>query len=468
MSTGLARHAATVSFASARALTSHARRIYRERYEGKYRYSQLMYAFDLFLLGVAATLVGLVLFFTFHGSFSSDGGLKLVFSAPQIRVSDSTTFSAVATVTDQRAHTDLRLTWALPSWVEVVRANPPISRDGMVHLGNIHPGQSVRSDLLVRVRTTPGTSVPVSFALSQFDLFGENRVSGIETRIAGASVLTASPASAATRAVSGASLPITVTNGGHGVIPSVSLVLSRNDGAPEALIGGGRTFQVGTLQAGESRSVSIDIGRTSATSVVLGWQLHDGAQAVGEGERSFSIVPDTATGTDILLPQIVAVTSTVPFTVAARYYSAAGDQIGVGPLPPKAGEATTYWIVWSVGPTETDIRGLHISAVLPSRVIPTGKYASSFGGTFSGSAGGASWDVPLFASTAGETATFAFEVRATPSSLDVGKPMLLVQSSRVTGMDTVTGDVLRSSAGSVTTDLTDDKKAEGKGSVVAH
>lgn len=468
MSTGLARHAATVSFAPARALTSHARRIYRERYEGRYRYSQLLYAFDLFLLGVAATLVGLVLFFTFHGSFVSDSGLKLVFSAPQIRVSDSTTFSAVATVTDQRAHTDLRLEWALPSWVEVVRADPPIGRDGMVHLGNIRPGQSVRSDLLVRVRATPGTSVPVSFALSQFDLFGENKVTGIETRIAGASVLTATPASSAKLAVSGASLPITVTNGGHGVIPSVSLVLSRNDGAPDALIGGSRTFQVGTLQAGGSRTVSIDIGRTSATSVVLGWQLHDGAQMIAGGERSLGIVPASSTGTDILRPQTAAETSTVPFTVAARYYSAVGDQIGVGPLPPQAGLATTYWIVWSVGPTETDIRGLHIFAALPDHVVATGKYASSFGGTFSGSADAATWDVPLLASTAGQTATFAFEVRATPTSADVGKPLLLVQPSRVTGTDARTGDALRSSAAGVTTDLTDDAKAAGKGSVAAH
>ncbi len=71
------------------------------------------------------------------------------------------------------------------------------------------------------------------------------------------------------------------------------------------------------------------------------------------------------------------VTNTQPTSIvisaAARYYSATGDQVGVGPISPIVGQATRYWIVWSVDPGVNGLKDVTLSGALPSDARATGK-----------------------------------------------------------------------------------------------
>ena len=115
-------------------------RIYAEKYEGRYPFSAFVFGFDLFLLGLAAALFLFVLVFAFHGAGPEDGGLDLTLTAPPLRASDEVVVTAVLRAKDGKDHEDVRFQWRLPEWVEIVRAEPPLRKDGSITVGRLAPG----------------------------------------------------------------------------------------------------------------------------------------------------------------------------------------------------------------------------------------------------------------------------------------------------------------------------------------
>ena len=158
-------------------------------------------------------------------------------------------------------------------------------------------------------------------------------------------------------------------------------------------------------------------------------------------------------------------TPTFPFRAEARYYSESGDQLGIGPLPPQVGQQTSYWIVWTVGPTETDLSQLTLKTTLPQEVTATGKYASGIQGSFVTDGSHVSWTIPSLPATGGSEATFAFEVALKPSVIDRGHSVRLVNSSTASAVETNTNAAVEALAASDTTDLPSDQKAKGEGMV---
>ncbi|MBU1032520.1 MAG: hypothetical protein ABII13_03410 [Patescibacteria group bacterium] len=154
-----------------------------------------------------------------------------------------------------------------------------------------------------------------------------------------------------------------------------------------------------------------------------------------------------------------------PFGAAARYYTAAGDQVGVGPLPPRAGEATSYWIIWSVGPTDADLKDLDFGTVLGSGVSATGKFASQIPGTFFTSDSNVSWTVPSLPATGDTAATFAFEIEYKPTASDRGKVHNLISESTVSAIEARSSSALKSNFSSLDTNLEFDLQAQGFGIV---
>lgn len=66
------------------------------------------------------------------------------------------------------------------------------------------------------------------------------------------------------------------------------------------------------------------------------------------------------------------------FKALAQYTLPEGDQIGIGPLPPKVGEATRYWVFFSVSVNNGNFSDLRAEGIL-------GKNASFTGRTFNNS-----------------------------------------------------------------------------------
>ncbi|MEO5928018.1 MAG: hypothetical protein ABIO72_04835 [Patescibacteria group bacterium] len=154
-----------------------------------------------------------------------------------------------------------------------------------------------------------------------------------------------------------------------------------------------------------------------------------------------------------------------PVSLVARYYSPSGDQIGVGPLPPVIGVATTYWVVWSVGPTDADLKDIDLRATLGATVRATGKFASIIPGEFSSDGNQVHWTVPSLPATGASPATFAFEVSFTPSVNQRGTIPSLVTGSAARAVEIRSGLDLQSSGSVEDTNLSHDEQAKGKGTV---
>jgi len=122
-----------------------------------------------------------------------------------------------------------------------------------------------------------------------------------------------------------------------------------------------------------------------------------------------------------------SVSNIVPFDTVARYYSASGDQIGVGPLLPVVGRATRYWIVWSINPGAFGLKDVTLRGALPPGVRATGQFASTQSGTFTGHDGLVAWSAPMVPPSTGEPVTFAFEAEITPTTQT---PTIVVQGGQ--------------------------------------
>lgn len=155
----------------------------------------------------------------------------------------------------------------------------------------------------------------------------------------------------------------------------------------------------------------------------------------------------------------------LPFHAEARYYTDSGDQIGVGPIPPKVNEETTYWIVWSIGPTDDQFRQVVMSTVLPGWVQATGKFVSSVHGDFEMDGPRVNWSIPSLTVSGNDVQTFAFEVRVTPTRPQQNEMLPLMGTSTLTAIDSATGVSIHAEAMGDDTRLIHDKKAQSDGKV---
>ncbi len=449
--------ASTVAFAPARALTSHARRAYQQNYAGHFHFSKLVFAFDAFLLGCAVVLIGINLFL-FFGAPSTTRGIALSMFAPPIRASQLIPIEARVTATDGQAHDDVVLAWHLPTSVEVVSSQPPLLKDGSVSLGTINALQDRRSRLLIRVRAPIGTDIPFGFDLRQGASFLNVAQSGHETRRVESGALQANTALPATAVVSGASLPLRISNEGNSTVKNITLRLLAHDGATNARLGSGEAFFITEIAAHTTKFAFIDLGMLNTTSVNLTWQIEDGARVVDRRSTQLSVVTTDMSAaklqtlmdsqsentfqvleneTGIILGARTAnVKNTkLDFNAAARYYTDRGDQVGVGPIPPHVGEQTTAWIVWSIGATENDLSNIIMQATLPTGVTATGKSASAAGGIFASDKNQVRWELPRLLGGTQQVANFSFEISVTPTKTDLGKILPLIGASQLTAQD---------------------------------
>jgi hypothetical protein len=200
----------------------------------------------------------------------------------------------------------------------------------------------------------------------------------------------------------------------------------------------------------------------SSGSGVVNILMRSGART---SDTVWSVIPFVIrNGSTVFGRREVGVLSTpFHFETAARYYAQTGDQIGVGPLPPRHGETTSYWIVWSIGPTDADLKDILINATLPPNVRATGKSASEVAGDFSVSGSDVSWNIPSLPQTGDAPKTFAFEIEISPSVSDIGKYLKLIGKSYAKATEVRSGAFLEAETQPESTDLGKDNKAKGMG-----
>ncbi len=157
---------------------------------------------------------------------------------------------------------------------------------------------------------------------------------------------------------------------------------------------------------------------------------------------------------------------TTPFAIhaSARYFAVSGDQIGVGPLPPRVGEVTKVWIGLKLAPTTSELSDARFRVRLAPGVRVTGRDALPDGGSFSQTDTELVWSLGTVAADPDGRSAF-FEVEFTPAETDRGQVPLLVEAVRADALDVRIETPREATFGSVDMNLSEDEYGKNLGRV---
>ncbi len=162
--------------------------------------------------------------------------------------------------------------------------------------------------------------------------------------------------------------------------------------------------------------------------------------------------------------------SEATFNVEGRYYDDDLDKVGEGPLPPEVGEQTTYKVYWYIANTTNILDDLVVITTLPAGATWEGNKTISQGTlSYDQETKVVTWQIDQLSTHLGKIkpeAIASFEVSITPESKDIGKLMVITESSQLLAVDSFTDQNIEITEGLVDTNLDSDVGAQGKGVVV--
>ena len=131
----------------------------------------------------------------------------------------------------------------------------------------------------------------------------------------------------------------------------------------------------------------------------------------------------------------VKIGSQLLLQASSRYYTNEGDQLGRGPLPPKVGKETKYWVIIELQNTSNKIQNLSLNATLPNYVTWTGKSSVSHGAdvTYDNASRRMSWRLNSLSPY--QTVGIYVELSITPTPADRGTTPVLLENIRATAND---------------------------------
>jgi len=499
---GLVLHGATVALTPSRAVTSHLRKRYHEKYHGRYRFAPFVFAFDLAVLGIATTLVAIniVIYFAIPAPTPS---LGLIFTTAPIKSAAPQALVAEVEARGSASQGLVSLRWNLPAGTEVLEAEPPLNSLGEANLGALKAGERASSRLVVRFFVPQG-ALRFGFQLTD----GPRMYTGYENRLVEGSGLLLKPLFDGGAALPDGRIPVRLSNRSNKRIDAITLtgfdrttinelqpdkdeIVFAKPGHVSALM---RAFPISeldlvtapvdtsarvTLKPSTGNTARLDALLTSPGIVEV---YHSGL--AHPHTKSFN-VPTGNTSINIPLDRPAddsawyAVASTVkgygivsesrvttPFNVSAaiRYYASTGDQIGIGPLPPRVSEETRYWAQVAIGATTKDLSDVVIRTRLAPSVSHTGRHSLPSGGGLSESEDEIIWKLAYL--PASSEGTFVrLELALTPTASMRGVASLLIDSISAEAIEVVSGIKLEEMIDGLDTSLPEDERGKGKGIV---
>ncbi|PIR57955.1 MAG: hypothetical protein COU71_01275 [Parcubacteria group bacterium CG10_big_fil_rev_8_21_14_0_10_38_31] len=156
----------------------------------------------------------------------------------------------------------------------------------------------------------------------------------------------------------------------------------------------------------------------------------------------------------------IKIASNLQFASKALYYD--GVFTNIGPLPPKAGEKTTYTIVWSLSNSTNDVENVIVRAFLPSYVEWEGSLSPQDTlVSYDKNTGEVVWKVGLISAGTGilnPAREVSFQIGLLPSLSQVGSAPNLVSEVVIEGKDSFVGTDIRKVKGALSTRLDNDTK----------
>ncbi|MBI4457997.1 hypothetical protein HY633_03485 [Candidatus Uhrbacteria bacterium] len=474
----------------------------REHWEKKYRKPHLglagwALAFDLFLVVILGSLV---VFWIFSADFlpvAAPGGVEVLVEAPLGAASGdevALTIPFANHLAVTAADAELRVT--LPTDAVVTSVAPAGAEDGRTvrfALGDLAPGAAGTATVHALLYGGLGQTETILGQLT----FWEAGKTSPTTQTSRAEVVIEGGADEA-NAATGLTVSVDVTQplGAEALAPGQTVAFAvryQHRGtrplyglrlrlqAPDSLIEAvspaeltwdkASTAELAEVQPGSSGEVTgsfvvrsglrpADLVAAGGSSLVLKAQAdyfygNDRARLLRTSSRPLTIPLKTILGVE----------------AAAFYFSPDGDQLGRGPLPPRAGQTTKYWIFLHVTNSLSLVTGALLEASLPEGVEWTGRVSVSAGQTldYLPMSRGLRWQigmVPAFSNGDGSRIGASFEVALTPGLKEVGSVPTLISGIRASGFDASSAATVHATAADVTTDLQLDVLASGRGKVL--
>jgi len=157
--------------------------------------------------------------------------------------------------------------------------------------------------------------------------------------------------------------------------------------------------------------------------------------------------------------------------ISQKAYYKNSDFSNSGPIPPKAGSATTYTISWSIKNYFSDAKNVKVKATLPPSVNLTGKIlptneSSNF--SFDSMSREIVWsagDIMAGTGVTGDPNAISFQVSLKPAASQKGSPAPLIGQVQISGENQFTNTTITAQDSGVNTSLPDDFANSGGGVV---
>jgi hypothetical protein len=219
----------------------------------------------------------------------------------------------------------------------------------------------------------------------------------------------------------------------------------------------GNTFALGNLSPGQSGELNF--------SVLFSRRLISANQQTGIIADINYQLDGHAVEYQMFSPKI-KILSDLQIGSKGLYYSAQGDQLGIGPLPPVVDVPTHYWIFWEINNSGNELKNLTVSADLPANVGWTNQKTVLAGDLRYGQISHkVIWTVDDVAALSGNYRA-GFEVELIPSAANLGKVPALISNIHYSADDSFVNEEISGSLPNVNADLKDDPAASGKGTVI--
>jgi len=150
----------------------------------------------------------------------------------------------------------------------------------------------------------------------------------------------------------------------------------------------------------------------------------------------------------------ININSRVKLEAEARYFSDEGMKIGGGPLPPKVGQTTTYFIYLRPVNSNNALNNIKIIADLPKQVEWFGEQKFSHGNlSFDAFNKKIIWQIDSLPAYSGGSYSFveaSFKIGLTPEDADLGQVLNLLENINLTATDALDGTQINIKADNIT------------------
>ncbi len=265
---------------------------------------------------------------------------------------------------------------------------------------------------------------------------------------------------------------VTVGISGNGI--DMSSIVARNgffNSGTNSIIWNKTTDEdLGVIQPGDSGSLDFNFktaplfkaGQKLLTSPSIKFTV----SIKGKQSESGGIVSDISNFEE----KTAVISSNLGFSADAYYYS--GPFTNTGPIPPKVNEPTTYTITWGITNSANPLSKGLATSTLPVYMDWVGTVSpSSEDLEYDSTTRIITWNagaIPQGAGLSGNPKKVSFQVRFTPSAVQVGSTPKLMLDTKVSAEDTFTGAKLTTNRGSLSTLLLNDGDFPEGGQIVTN